>query len=273
MHPLAIQAQTIQPLALEHTDLGSLAQLGFQRFAPHPFLQPWVQCYWTLNGQVDARTENLYPDGGTSLMLDFAAPDLPIRFNAKLSHDRMSLAGNLDRLGIRFHPGGAFQLLGLDISQLQGQELSLNQLGLARPLLQEQLAEAALRSARLQIIDNWLLQEARRFNAQLGLVQRLLPKLAQLSVEEISHQAAMSRRQLERKFQQQVGLSPIKLKQLLRVKQARQIISQHAEVSLTQIALDTGFYDQAHFIRQFQQVTGQTHGLYRQRKLSQKYNR
>lgn len=261
-----------QPLALEHTDFGNLAQLGFQRFAPHPSLQPWVQCYWTLSGQVGAREENLYPDGGTSLMLDFTAPEVPIHFNAKLSHQRMALSGQLDRLGIRFHPGGAFQLLGLDISQLQGQELSLNYLGLARPLLQEQLAEAANKALRLPIIDNWLLQEARRFNAQLGLVQQLLPSIAQASIEDISRQAAISRRQLERKFQQQVGLSPIKLKQLIRIKQARQLISQQAQTSLTQIGMDTGYYDQAHFIRQFQQVTGQTPGQYRQRKLSQKYN-
>ena len=47
--------------------------------------------------------------------------------------------------------------------------------------------------------------------------------------------------------------------------------------ALTDIALCSGFYDQAHFIHQFQRITGQTPGQYRRRKQSQfrmpqKYN-
>lgn len=262
----------MRPLPLK--DREHLQPLGFQRFAPHPYLQPWVQCYWVLHAHIASRTENLYPDGGTSLVIDFAAADLPMQFSASQQLHQLPLHGHLDRLGIRFHPGGAFQLLGLAMNELSNCELSLAALGLARPLLQEQLFEAKSLSARLQLIECWLLQESQQVQAQQGLVQQLLPLLsdAHCSIEELSHRATISRRQLERKFQQQVGLSPNKLKQLLRVKQVRQLINQAPTRSLTQLAVDLGFYDQAHFIRQFQQVTGQTPGQYRQRKLSQKYN-
>jgi AraC-like DNA-binding protein len=253
----------------------SLQHLGFVRYAPHPFLQSWVQCYWKVTSEDLAVTEEkLYPDGGTSLIIDFAQPALPMRFNAIQTFHRLPLSGRLDRIGIRFHPGGAFQLLGLDMGELAGRELCLQALGFERPLVQEQLSEALSLQQRLQLIDTWLLQESARFKAERGLVQRLLPlmSLGDNSIEDLSNQSALSRRQLERKFQQQVGLSPVKLKQLIRIKQARLLISQSPASSLTQIALDAGFYDQAHFIRQFQQITQQTPGEYRQRKLSQKYN-
>lgn len=253
----------------------NLQHLGFVRYAPHPFLQPWVQCYWKINSE-DLRLteEKLYPDGGTSLIMDFAQPTLPMYFNAIQAFHKLPLSGRLDRIGIRFHPGGAFQLLGLDMGELVGREFCLQALGFERPLVQEQLSEAINIQQRLQLIDSWLLQESARSKAERGLVQRLLPKLhhGNESIADLSAQSALSRRQLERKFQQQVGLTPIKLKQLMRVKEARLLISQSPASSLTQIALDTGFYDQAHFIRQFQQVTQQTPGEYRARKMSQKYN-
>ena len=261
--------------ALTSSTQQNLQHLGFVRYAPHPFLQPWVQCYWKVSSQDLVITEEkLYPDGGTSLIMDFAQPTLPMHFNAIQTFHKLPLSGTLDRIGIRFHPGGAYQLLGLDMWELVGREFCLQSLGFECPLLQEQLSEAMSLLQRLQLIDSWLQQESVRLKAERGLVQRLLPvmSLGANSIEDLSSQSALSRRQLERKFQQQVGLSPVKLKQLIRIKQARLLISQSPASSLTQIALDTGFYDQAHFIRQFQQITQQTPGEYRQRKMSQKYN-
>jgi transcriptional regulator GlxA family with amidase domain len=90
--------------------------------------------------------------------------------------------------------------------------------------------------------------------------------------ELLVEQQPLSRRQLERKFQQEIGLSPAHLKQLYRVKKARELIARNPAIQLIQVAHDCGFYDQAHFIRHFQKITGQTPGQYKQRKMSQIYN-
>ena len=255
----------------------SLGHLGFQRFAPHPRLLPWVQCYWVAqqaqlpNSSV---SETVYPDGGTTLIFDFANSDLPdIIFNATHSTSQMCFHKQVNRMGIRFHPGGAFQLLRVDMQDVTDGDSAADELAPPSLLqLREQLAELMPVHQRLNLIDQWLLKLAD--NANAGLIQRLLPSLmlAQESIEELSEQLPISRRQLERKFQQEVGFSPVQLKQLHRIKLARALISRHPEQPLTYIGQDAGFYDQAHFIRHFQKVTGQTPGEYRQRKMSQKYN-
>lgn len=257
----------------------SLGHLGFQRFAPHPRLLPWVQCYWVAQQQQSPDTtvsETVYPDGGTTLIFNFALCELPdIIFNATHTTSQMRFLGLVNRMGIRFNPGGAFQLLGVDMQDVNDGDSAADDVApLSLLQLREQLAELPRISQRLALIDQWLLKLADNLNTHSGLIQRLLPQLIleQTSFEDLSAQLPLSRRQLERKFQQEVGFSPIQLKQLHRIKLARSLISQHPEQPLTHIAQDAGFYDQAHFIRYFQKITGQTPGEYRHKKMSQKYN-
>ncbi len=255
----------------------SLGHLGFQRFAPHPRLLPWVQCYWVAQqAQLpdSVVSETVYPDGGTTLIFNFAHSDYPeIIFNATTSTSQMQFPGQINRMGIRFHPGGAFQLLAVDMQEVDEGDSVADELAPQSLLqLRLQLAEFPLINQRLNLIDQWLLKLAD--NANSGVIQRLLPPLllAQESFDALSAQLPISRRQLERKFQQEVGISPIQLKQLHRIKLARTLISRHPEQPLSHVGQDAGFYDQAHFIRQFQKVTGLTPNQYRQKKMSQKYN-
>ena len=255
----------------------SLRHLGFQRFSPHPRLLPWVQCYWVAQqARMPAASvsETVYPDGGTTLIFNFAQSDYPDSiFNATHSTSQMQFPGQINRMGIRFHPGGAFQLLGVDMQDVdEGDSAAENLAPKSLAQLRAQLAELSPINQRLKLIDQWLLTLADKANN--GLIQRLLPPLmlAQESIDTLSAQLPISRRQLERKFQQEVGFSAIQLKQLHRIKLARALISRQPELPLSHVGQDAGFYDQAHFIRHFQKITGLTPNQYRQKKMSQKYN-
>lgn len=255
-----------------------LGHLGFQRFMPPAQLRAWVQCYWIAQQYQlpDANvSETVYPDGGTTLIFNFASEYPDITFFATQSVSKMTFQGSVNRMGIRFHPGGAFQLLGLGMPDIIDGELSGDDLAMHSLLeLRDQLADLTHVSQRLALIDQWLLGLAKKTNATTGLIQQLLPQLilTPQPLEQLSAHLPISRRQLERKFQLEVGFSPNQLKQLHKVKLARTLISQRPEQSLTDIGQDAGFYDQAHFIRHFHKITGQTPGEYRQRKMSQTYN-
>lgn len=256
----------------------SLGHLGFQRFAPPVQLRPWVQCYWIARQDrlpEAGVSETVYPDGGTTLIFNFTNDYPDITFFATQTVGKMIFQGSVNRMGIRFHPGGAFQLLGLGMPDIIGSALSAEDLAMHSLLqLRDQLAELTHVSQRLTLIDQWLLDQVKKNNAATGLIQQLLPQLilTRQPLEQLSEHLPISRRQLERKFQLEVGCSPNQLKQLHRVKIARTLISQRPEQSLTDIGQDAGFYDQAHFIRHFHNITGQTPGEYRQRKMSQTYN-
>lgn len=267
------------PIANSDTPIATLDHLGFQVFAPHPHLRPWVQCYWTVQQPHlpdTGYTENLYPDGGTTLIFYFTPGERPmVRFNAYQTLNTMYFRGSLDRMGIRLHPGGAFQLLRLLMPELidadhASQDLNLHHIN----NLQDQLADAPDVSQRLNLIDDWLLQQSAQQHARRGVIQHVLPDLSRYpdSIDTLSNRANISLRQLERKFKQEVGLTPVQLKKLQRVKIARRLITLHPEIPLVDVAQHCGFYDQAHFIRDFHKITRQTPGHYRDKKMSKKYN-
>lgn len=258
--------------------IGNLGHLGFQRFMPNPALRPWVQCYWVMQTRLSAEgfVETLYPDGGTNLNFYFApGEEVSLSFYTEQTVKKMHLRGQQDCLGIRFHPGGVFQLLGLSMPDWIGGEFSSRDLDF-HPLqeLRKRLGDLQDTQQRLHLIDEWLLGRSPKISAQPGLLQQVLPKLIykRESIDSVCEQLALNRRKLERKFYQEVGLSPDQIKQLVRIKLARKLINDHPGLSLVEVAQCAGFYDQAHFIRQFKKLTGLTPGQYRQKKLSQKYN-
>lgn len=256
--------------------VGNLQHLGLQAFMPPPGLTPWVQCYWIMRQTTlppAGYQQSLYPDGGSSLNFYFQPGQPPLcQFSNSQSRSSILLRGAQDVMGVRFYPGGAFQLLGADIPLLQHDAVDAADLGLrSLAQLQQQLATTQHSVTRLQYLQQWLLQQVQQHDAKRGHVQQVLPLLLQQqlvtpTVDALSTAVNLSRRQFERIFMQQVGLTPGQLKLLQRVRHARQLINLAPQQALTDIALCSGFYDQAHFIRQFQRVTGQTPGQYRRRK-------
>lgn len=274
-----------------------LAHLGFTHFQPITLLRPWVQRYFHLRVATDlpqSIEQTFYPDGGTSLHFYFPtqiltqAPsgDEPqVFFHCGQSRHCHTFLPGIEQMTVRFHPGGAFHLLGIELQEIQSTAsatvIDATQLQLTglKQLL-SQLAETNQPAQRIALLDHWLLQLSqqqfgaalsRHKSAMVGLVQASLPKLiqTQASLEDFYGQLPLSRRQFERRFKQETGLSPAQLLQLNRVKIARNLLSQSPNLSLVQVAFDCGFYDQAHLHQHFVRVTQQTPGQYRKRKMSQ----
>jgi AraC-like DNA-binding protein len=254
-----------------------LPHLGFRRYLSHPHLRLWVQHYWTAQQYNLPNTgfiETLYPDGGASLIFSFTHAFPFIEFKTKQTTSKIVIQQAIDSIGIRFHPGGIFKLFSLEMNGLsfadKKPEIPSDELN----NIQDKLAEVQNHSTRLLVIEQWLLNKCYQRNLHPSLLQYFVPQLlsSTIPLNELIENQSISRRQLERKFQQEIGLSPAQLKQLLRIKQARAAISQNPSRPSIDVALDCGFYDQAHFIHQFQKITGQTPGQYKQRKMSQIYN-
>ncbi len=256
----------------------TLAHLGFNRYLPQEALRPWVQCYWVAQQYElpsGGFTETLYPDGGTSLIFNFTDNEFPnINFRAGQTASKILFQRRIDCLGIRFNPGGAFKLFGVDMSALAKSDHQHYFFETHVARVQPQLNELKTTAARLILIENWLIAKVKQQQLGQDFFERFVAQF--LKTDErfdlLVEQQPLSRRQLERKFQLEIGVSPAHLKQLHRVRKARELIARNPAIQLTQVAHDCGFYDQAHFIRHFQKITGQTPGQYKQRKMSQIYN-
>jgi transcriptional regulator GlxA family with amidase domain len=131
----------------------------------------------------------------------------------------------------------------------------------------------ARKSLHIMIIDDALRAEKPQPGVPLDLatddplVKRALLLMQQtidtpLSVAETARRLGVSRRRLERHFQQAVGMAPTLSYKIMRLEHAEFLLRQSNQ-SVTEIAAATGFCDSSHFVRAFRQKCGITPAMFR----------
>lgn len=250
-----------------------LPHLGFKRFAPSTKLAPYIQCYWFIKSGLQQKintSEYLHPDGGMSITFNY-------RDNLKFDdgHDvgntifdgantvsrALHLNGHVDAVGIRFLPAGARAFLSMPLNEFKGELLSLSDTPLnAYDDLYHKLADVMSYSDKITLIEDWLSQVIAPEQSALDIVNASLDLLNQhqgaVAISAIAETLDINPRRLERLFNDQVGLTAKEYARNIRIKQARFYLKQQPNLSLANVAYDLGFFDQAHFSKQFKQVVG-----------------
>lgn len=84
-----------------------------------------------------------------------------------------------------------------------------------------------------------------------------------LRIKEIAEKTGYTERYINMLFNRYFGLSPKVFSEIIRFQNAIQLINHHQEEQLTNIAMETGYFDQAHFIREFKKYLTITPAEYR----------
>jgi AraC-like DNA-binding protein len=172
--------------------------------------------------------------------------------------------------GIHFRPGGGAVLLGLPASELTDQHLTLSHLwGDHARQLRSQLLECTVPAQIFRAMEQALLERLRRLQAPLvhpaiSFALRSFTAQADISrVTPIQEATGYSARRFSTLFQQAVGLVP---KRFCRIQRLRAVIEQVARgepIEWSRLAVDNGYFDQAHLNRDFRLFSGVTPGQYR----------
>ncbi|CAM3897054.1 MULTISPECIES: helix-turn-helix transcriptional regulator [Pseudoalteromonas] len=254
-----------------------LPHLNFQTFAPDQRLADWVQCYWKI-GFKNTQTAQLfkekrYPDAGASLTIDLSltTPVITFVFNR---HTQAKTFSTLDSLlSVRFAPCGAYHLLGISLHELAEKDYLLGHdftPSWYSSLLAcvERMQNSPLTS-QLFFLEQWLLTQAMSKQLVANNTLKVIKQLVQLNdcATVVSKQLGLTRRTLERRLKKEAGVSPAQLQQFYRLKSARTLLAD-SQISMTDIALQCGYYDHAHFCHAFHSFTFETPLQYRKRKAS-----
>lgn len=132
--------------------------------------------------------------------------------------------------------------------------------------LTEQLREQPGQLGRLAVLDAFLRRLFRNKMARPGEVDgalhRIIQTQGQVKIDALSVQERISVRSFTRKFTQQVGMSPKQYNRVIRFRSVMNHLLTHPEASWLDIAHQFGYYDQPHFIKDFQLMTGHSPGHY-----------
>lgn len=252
-----------------------LSDIGFQRILPSPELQPFIQWFWSIqsNGRVlIKRHEFMHSKGALSLLFNWVdelklstgnySQSAILQCVSSLSR-QMTLVGDIQTFGILFRPGGAFPFFKISMQEMVSID-DLYRLNLSQ--LHQQLSEIPTLQGKIRWSESWLLRLLTAKQSPSIIISTSLKLIdssyGNLSMQKVADNICLSGRQLERVFKKEVGLSPKKYANIVRLHQARLRLKKIDTASLAEIAHDTGFYDQAHFSREFKKIVGTTPGAY-----------
>ncbi|MCF8207108.1 MAG: helix-turn-helix domain-containing protein [Methylotenera sp.] len=182
---------------------------------------------------------------------------------------RLQMVGEVDTFTIHFEPTGLHRLFGLPLQGLADQALAApDALGAAVLRLRDRLARAPDFEARVGCATAWLSERLASARPADGLDAWLArgalgagwPGVGVLDAGQVASWArelGWSERHLHRRFVERTGLPPSLHGRLLRFQALMQAHARAPAAPLTQLALDAGYFDQSHCIRDCRAFTGQ----------------
>jgi AraC-like DNA-binding protein len=170
-------------------------------------------------------------------------------------------AGTSHLLGLRLTPTGAWRFFGRPLHELTGRVLDLDLvLGSSLLELREQLALLPDPERRLRRLLEFAERRIARGPAVhpcvAHAVRRIESEAGNGPVSGITAETGFSRKHLIRKFAEQVGLAPKRYARLCRFRRAVRSLQSGREPDLAVLALDCGYFDQAHFSNDFRAFAG-----------------
>jgi len=189
------------------------------------------------------------------------APDRGLDIVGAMTHARnFEIAANAPQVGVRFRPGMAPGFVRAPGSQTTDRLVPLAETwGAKGRELQAKMNDTDPGERRIALLEAQLLDAS-----SPGVVQRVAAHIVvnhgQLRVDDLAFDAGMSARQLRRVFIEQLGLSPKHFCRVVRFRHSLVRMRGAERGDFTQVALDSGYYDQAHFINEFREFSGYSPG-------------
>ena len=200
----------------------------------------------------------VYDRDDTGLCQTFRGPLLS---GAHSQYQVISTAAQTRAIGVHFRPGGAFPFLRMPAGELRDSTVPLDALwGRGANDLRDRLLGAATHQDRFEILERVLLDElARGFQrhraVDFALRQfKAAPHIT--TIADVTTQIGLSPKRFIQIFRDETGFTPKVFCRIRRFQQALGRMEGRKSVEWATVALDCGYFDQAHFIHDFRAFSG-----------------
>ncbi|MFY7665154.1 DUF6597 domain-containing transcriptional factor [Flavobacterium sp.] len=252
--------------------------LNPKTYEPNNQLIEFVKRYWTLEGGKEniPLKNTIVPDGTMKLIFHYGDTYKHHAQNGEITLlPKCFLIGQLTKpyviepvgvtgsFVVQFKPNGFLPFTSIPIKEMENRAIPLDILfGQEGIKLSNQILNANSTSERIQIIEAFLFKQLadRQCIDHIvkSTVETILNTNGQFSVNEFSKNNSINRRQLARKFSSTIGLSPKQLAKTIRIQTILKVLLNEEVTSLTDLAYESEYFDQAHFIKEFKEFTGLT---------------
>lgn len=240
----------------------------------------FVKCYWQLEKPEGFLHERLLPNGETQLIFHYGQPFRESYGGNSTNQPNSLVCGQFTRfkdifseqeaglLGVVFHPFASNALFGIPAHHFTHLSVGLTDIDSGLYDIGMRIASANTLKQRLMLIEDFILCRMRKLNQRhFALVKKSVEILgknnSEADISKVAGSLFVGERQFERLFKDYVGLTPMRFAGISRFHKALGLFG--SSLNLTAIALESGYYDQAHFIREFKNIAGEKPSALRKR--------
>ncbi len=253
--------------------------MKYKEQLPHPSLQDHVKCFWIMEREYTPEhpAEIVTPDAFIELIVNLGTPYV---LQAEGAPDRemprvilvglqskpliFRCEGSVKLVVTRFYAWGALPFLA-------DRAWGLNKLSATLAREWEDLATRIEPSVRegdydsaVAIVEDHLIERLLTATFDLKKIQSAAKLLylqkGQFRAADLAEHCNLSSRQLQRQFQDVVGVSAKTLARSIRFEEVRKRLMFDPDQNLTALAYEQGYADQAHFIHDFKEFANRTPG-------------
>jgi AraC-like DNA-binding protein len=250
----------------------------YLRHVPRAPLSEYVNLLWLYEGYTQPHAkERILPTGEMQIVINLREdrtcmydPEDPARcrtFRGALfsgAHSQYQVIDTAEQesvIGVHFRPGGAFPFLRMPAGELRDATVGLDDLwGASAGELRDRLLEAATAQARIAILEevlmDRLLRRCDRHGAVSFAMRRFLAGPQVTTIASVTGQVGLSPKRFIQVFRDETGFTPKVFCRIRRFQQALDHMEGRKRVDWTNVALDCGYFDQAHFIHDFRAFSG-----------------
>lgn len=166
---------------------------------------------------------------------------------------------NFGILGVYLYPHAFLQLFNVPANELTNQHADIKSLlGMDGQVLEEQIMQAGNTHQRVKLVSDFLRARLKNVKTEHTAISSSIKTILKAhqggSIKALADNNFLSLRQFERRFKELSGFNP---KLFLRIMRFNSVLNKgFLYKSLTEIGMECGYYDQSHFIHDFQQFSG-----------------
>lgn len=257
--------------------------MTIKTFKPSPKLAPFIQFYWIFEQDsisIVKPPHRIVPTGCVELMFHYGDRLLKMK-NHEISEQPNSIitgqftdfydviqTGKTAFLSVLLKPHATKIFFDLPINELTNHNIDLNLILKSKnQFITEQLVLAKSHEEKIIIIENFLIERLNKkklynYNRISKSIDLINANFGNIRVSQLSDITCLSHKQFCRVFNDYLGLQPKNFIKIVRLQTSFYYMQKFRPKTTTELAYLCGYYDQAHFIKDFKNFTGYTPNAY-----------
>jgi len=254
--------------------------MHFRHRVPRPPLDSFVESIWVYQNDPRPNTlERILPTGAVQLIVNLKEDQTRL-YNPESPHRCVATSGSLlsgvqsrfqiidtseqeHVAGVAFKPGGTVPFMRVPAYEASDTDVPLEALWGRRPtaILRERLLEGSSVDLKLDALEAILLEmwTPPRLHPAVTFALAAFDRIpTATSIALVTDKVGLSAKRFIERFKIEVGVTPKRYCRIRRFQCALALANRGRQIDWAQVALDCGYFDQAHFIHDFRSFAGLT---------------